>query len=662
MGQALLSAIAHAQTRNLLPTPDDTQELRVIESTEQGEDPLGIDRATGADLDEAAERIAAIQAVAPLPVPTRGAVVSGLRQVRETNHALRIRLEQGLAFVEVRIGLESRAKHSSEVAYRLALPEEAVLVGLSACPSKGPCLQAAPVEGEAGSAQQAYRTWLAGSNEARGPALSLWAEPILDHRGPALALRVAPLPPDGKLELQVRYVVEAMMRGGRVHLHLPARGEDPRLAPNSQVQISAPGFLPLALPDLFSWDARLPLDSTAEWPTGQAAKPVVTQARCGRGRCVRRYGAFGKASPKSRPTWLWIDASPSMEGPARSRADVVLAALLAQLPGDTPLSAHAFAARAMDLGRFSADGAPLALLGDATMLDLGSATRPSVVVAQTLREIAKTRPRIVILSDGLIDGHPDQRRALTQARERGAELWLLSLHRAPETLGDVIEILDLTEEADRALKSGDLSELGDALSITLSAQARPGVRYGEQSVSERGPEQPYPLAASDHWLAFWWARTQRPAPKWFGASGVASAPVIAALPYLDAPPEPAPTYSAMPAESVLELLRTQLVPKARACLRSDRRGRGDYAVALSFRALFSRREVSEVSIEGKIPEHLRACLAELLPKLRVPAFSGSVRVRYPIHTDREPPPPVVEMTPEISESVRRVMAAPLGRP
>ena len=55
-------------------------------------------------------------------------------------------------------------------------------------------------------------------------------------------------------------------------------------------------------------------------------------------------------------------------------------------------------------------------------------------------------------------------------------------------------------------------------------------------------------------------------------------------------------------------------------------------------------------------------LTDLLPKLRVPAFSGGVRVRYPIHTDREPPPPVVELTPEIADTVQRVIAAPLKHP
>ena len=43
LGPALAVTVVRAQPGNRAPTPDDTEELRVIEGTEQGEDPLGID-------------------------------------------------------------------------------------------------------------------------------------------------------------------------------------------------------------------------------------------------------------------------------------------------------------------------------------------------------------------------------------------------------------------------------------------------------------------------------------------------------------------------------------------------------------------------------------------------------------------------------------------
>jgi hypothetical protein len=113
----------------------------------------------------------------------------------------------------------------------------------------------------------------------------------------------------------------------------------------------------------------------------------------------------------------------------------------------------------------------------------------------------------------------------------------------------------------------------------------------------------------------------------------------------------------MPKESVLSMLRNQLVPQARACLRTDRKGRGDYAVALTFHALFADREAYEVRVEGAIPDALRKCLVELVPRLRVPAFSGRIRVRYPIHTEREPESPVIELEGEALEQVNRVIGA-----
>jgi hypothetical protein len=220
----------------------------------------------------------------------------------------------------------------------------------------------------------------------------------------------------------------------------------------------------------------------------------------------------------------------------------------------------------------------------------------------------------------------------------------------------------LAREADAVLSGRSLDPLIDALSPALHREAQSGIRAGEQLVQEHGPSAAYPLPPQASWLAFWLART-REEPRWLATSDSAqvaaeASTLIPALPYASraAPAHAAPT--AMPAESVLEMLRTQLVPKARACLRDDRKGRADYAVGLAFHAVFAHREVSDVAVEGDIPTALRTCLEALFPRLRVPAFSGTVRVRYPIHTAREPPPPTVELTPELEEHVRRVLAAP----
>ena len=49
-------------------------------------------------------------------------------------------------------------------------------------------------------------------------------------------------------------------------------------------------------------------------------------------------------------------------------------------------------------------------------------------------------------------------------------------------------------------------------------------------------------------------------------------------------------------------------------------------------------------------------------ELRVPAFTGRIRVRYPIHTEREPDPPVIQLEPDVAEQVERVLRAPEPKP
>ena len=158
-------------------------------------------------------------------------------------------------------------------------------------------------------------------------------------------------------------------------------------------------------------------------------------------------------------------------------------------------------------------------------------------------------------------------------------------------------------------------------------------------------------ATRDTWLSFWLSRGT---PVSF-ASDTRALSFIAAPPFVSAArPEPA-LDTGMPKESVLSMLRSQLVPQARACLRADRKGRANYAVQVTFRALFADREAYDVRVEGKIEEALRSCLLEVVGKLRVPSFSGRIRVRYPIHTEREEELPVVELEPEASEQLERIL-------
>ena len=645
----LLIAVGQVRTVSADVRPDPGRELELIESTERSEDPLGLDESTGRALDRAAARLKPHVEKVVLPTPERGAGLSAIAGIQETEHRQEVELREGLALVKVHSKLVSRAKHAAEVAYRLALPEHAVVSAVRVC-SAGRCAVAAP--GDART-RAPYLAALA-RPRAQPAAPNVYAELIDDAQGHALALRISPLAPASDLSLEVHYVAEAALRGGRVRFRLAARGYDPRLAP-TVVRVRAPGLTGIAPAEAFEADpwSRVEVEGTWSAPATRA----VQQARCGESACARRYEAAPLGTAEVRPTWLLIDASPSLEGPARSRASSTIAAVLSVLPDTTPVRATAFAARSQELGQFVAADAPLAALVDAPLLELDAATHVSSALAPLQRELARTRPRVVIISDGLFDVTATERDSLRRAQRLGAEIVLLHVgDGTPRLLEHFSRVIALSAIAERALHDNDLEPLLDAVRQLAQPTARPGLLGGEQRVLERAPKRAHQPSADGHWLSFWLLGERAP-KSWAALDTHGGAAAIAALPFESTEVEQATTAdTGLPAESVLSMLRTQLVPQARACLRTDRKGRGDYAVGLTFHALFAQREAYDVRVEGQIARPLASCLEALVPKLRVPAFTGRIRVRYPIHTEREPPPPVIELEPDVSETLERAFS------
>ncbi|MDB4989874.1 MAG: hypothetical protein JWN04_5052 [Myxococcaceae bacterium] len=626
--------------------PDPGRELELIESTERSEDPLGIDDSTGKDLDRAAAQLPRPKPVVILPSPAQGAALSAIPGLRESAHVVRVKLAQGLAFVKVRLTLVSRARHAAEVAYRLPLPPRAVVTRVRVCAGES-CSDAAP------NPKPGLKL------ESRAGA-SIGAESIEDARGHAVSLRVAPVAPGASLDVELEYVSEAEWHGGRARFRLEARGYDPNLA-TTELHVEAPRLSQISPAAELSGDPWSPIDLSASLVETAGALRSTTSAPCGTGSCRREFEVSARAVAPPRPTWLMIDASPSMEGPARGRVGVVLAALLAVMPESTELRAFGFAARALELGRYRAGVAPLTTLADATLLELDAATQLSTALALVRTDIARLRPRIVVLSDGLFDSSPREREALLLATRQGAETFLLALGDAEPRLMDAFShTLLLGEVAEAASHDNDLSALEDAVAAVVAKALRNGQKAGEQRVREQRPEQDWPLRPGGAWLSHWLLRDR--APPSFRSAESSETNFIAAIPYESFHAPPPTLDTALPKESVLSMLRSQLVPQARACLRSDRKGRANYAVGLAFRALFAQREVYEARVDGTIARELRACLESILPKLRVPAFSGRIRIRYPIHTEREEEPPVIELEPDVSRQLERAFSGPRALP
>ncbi len=147
-------------------------------------------------------------------------------------------------------------------------------------------------------------------------------------------------------------------------------------------------------------------------------------------------------------------------------------------------------------------------------------------------------------------------------------------------------------------------------------------------------------------------------------SGVSSDayPIALAGPaWCAAPPSPPPAATVstrghgIPAETVLAMLRQRVRPVARGCFRRDRAGRGDYATRAEFVVHLADREVVRADVRGQITDELRGCLLHAVESLDVPRYDGRVIVRYPLVTERIPPPPVIELDPDVAREVDRVI-------
>lgn len=628
------------------PLPNPAEELRLFESTERGDDPLALDESTGGALDEAARTLKVPVDPPSRPRSIQGEVISAIEPVREARHEVEVELSHGLALVTVHASFTSNSPFAAEVAYRLPLPEDAVVSALRVCSEGGRCTVATP------QAERISVTPAQASDDARVPYL--WASYVRDARGRALSLLASSVRKGRPLTLSVSYVAEAPVRGGKARFTLPARGHDGRAAP-THLRVRSPYPAELSPGDERERDAFRAVDIVATFRPQSSVTRSEVRASCPGRPCQRSFRAAPPAAPIAGPLWLALDVSPSMEGPARSRMDPVLAALLMAVPDAAELVFITFAQRAQELGRYRAESVPLKMLSDASMKNLGNATRITPL-RDALARARASHARVVLVSDGRFDRSERERRALKSLAEE-TDLWLLLLDDPPlaEGVARLFRgVLPLSTLADRTARAADLEPLAEALHVLVSPLREPGLFAGEQQVRETNLANTPPRTHKASWLAHWHAR-HAPAPTWLTEESARDADAIVPLLYEDVTPVATVADTGMPAESVLNMLRTQLIPKARACLRTDRKGRGDYAVELTFHALFARREISDAHIEGAIAEPLRLCLEQALDELRVPAFSGRIRVRYPIHTAREPEPPVIELEPDVAREVERAI-------
>ncbi|MCB9619594.1 MAG: VWA domain-containing protein [Sandaracinus sp.] len=516
-------------------------------------------------------------------------------------------------------------------------------------------------------------------------------------------MHVAPIRPGASPTLRVRWAAPLVTRSGVAQLRIPARGNDLR-AVVARVSFDAGELLGPTLQGGSNASAvEVEPWSTIELAARLPSHAVRTHAHlfpCGARRCVHAALETGPRTGPSEHVALLVDVSPSTFGPARGRIAPVLTALLAALPPRSDVRAFAFAAQAEALldTPTPPTEVPFAALASSTQRSLGGATRLDVAL-NALGDLRDTH--VIVLGDGGLTEGPHLRDALAAAERRGARLSVVSLTaRAPHPLlseavtqlGGRVVLLD----DDAFVAHGDLDgrvaplfapslgrasvgrvalgelRAGESLRHVGLAGRRDVVRLGRLSVAARAPRDaelvdalaalgrqhvggPTRLALApsagttcETLVSAGPNETSRTTP-WMLAD-VRSC----ALPTAP-PPTPDDLGRGIPAETVLSMLRRRVVPVARGCFRRDRAGRENYATRAVFELRLADREVTSADVIGEIDDALRECLLTSVDGLDVPAYAGTIVVRYPLYTQASGPALTIELHPDVAQVVDRVL-------
>ena len=459
------------------------------------DDPLSVDRADR--LETVSPTRVDEEAQESIPVH-RGDVLAAIAGVRETSHRVEARFEHGLAIVDVTLRFTSSARHPAELRYRLAVPEGASLARLEVCNEHG-CRSGAVDEasGSLGAYDDAVR--------ARGPGAGVpvaHAAPIRDARGDALWLRAAPVMPlprqgevardhDGALELRLRYVASAPLRGGRARLALPERGHDVRIAP-AQIRVRSDELShgavdgADAVEEAVEHAAWEPAELSARLDRGPRTSTEAWLSPCGAGRCARVRAVAAPMPLRARDVVLLLDASPSTADSARGRIGPAVAALLSAMPGRSRLRIGAFAARAEPIVSEWTAATDVSIVAIARALEqpLGSATRFEAAWAMAQPWLRDANdPLLIVVGDGGLTTGEASRRSLRAAHASGAELAFLDVADRPSTdalraalASTDASILDVGVEADRATRGHGMDPLVERISALLSPVVEPRVR------------------------------------------------------------------------------------------------------------------------------------------------------------------------------------------
>ena len=666
-----------------------------------------------------------------------GAVLAGIPGTGERRHTLTLTITPARLTAVETVELENRSRFTAEVATHLQAPAEARVVGFARCAADA--ADAADAAGDecVDGHPRARETYVRardehGAREGRSdddavdPPRALEGGRARRSPRPAADAALAPaelarhherwlaraaVPPDGRAVLVIRWELPTTMHAGVVRATLPARGSDGRAA-TLRLDWDAPALIGLALngrPEdargqrqIEPWDG---LQIVAHLPSGS---PTVVEQRsfpCGAGeRCLEVVGYAGPATREplgGTRVWLLLDASPSMQGPARGLLRDALRALLAQFNPTSEVRVAAFGARPGDVTRGAPAELDVAALVASSQHDLGPASRWYAPLLERPRDELRAAT-IVVVGDGGASQDPAGAAMVRRLERLGATLHAVVLgagvdgeargvgpelaEATAQTGGRVAWVRAEGASAERSARADEAiarlaaprvrrlgwiasesehRELGPLLAGELvhaeirgrSVRASVGGR-----VVERSAEYDELASSTEAWAVVQAspARRGRTTPERAdmpSRAAPAEHAEICRAPNPDSPdgvvpalalrcaepdaPRARPRDDGIVAETLLAHLRTRLVPPARRCLRRDRAGRADYSVSATYTLQLEDSEIRGFAVEGDIAAPLRACLEDTVQRLDLPRFTRRYVVRYPIHTERSEDAPAV---------------------
>jgi hypothetical protein len=456
----------------------------------------------------------------------------------------------------------------------------------------------------------------------------------------------------------------------------------------------------------------------AHVPRTWSRRDEAWTAPCASERCVWLRASSPRPSTARQDVVLAIDASPSTGAGARGLVPEAALSLLASLPAGSRARVVAFAARAEGVVDAWTDAASIeeSALRRATELELGSATRFEALWAHLSPSIARGAV-IVWIGDGGLTSSDESARALEEARTRGVSVRFVSvadressaaLRAAAERFeSPIIEAHDEAllatrnrrEALDERLASVVAAERARRVVLRAAgnettqwlepggAVTSAGRTRGRGSITVDGAAVGPSSATGDLALAIAALASSRPdqSVRLVAAEAPPSATActgeqtvlhgssalvrVTALPNRFAvverrtcreAPSAAPRTerrSALSRAALLRTLRQRIIPRARDCFRSDRRGRAEYSTQVELVLTLADMEVIDVRADGAIDPALRACMMHTADTLEVAPFEGVILVRWPLYSRPEMPPPTLELHPDLATAVDTIGAA-----